>query len=278
MGFLIYIVMMLAVITGFHYSIDLIVNTFPSTYHLFLHNGIAIGIFALSLITGIPFILGTILALIIGAFSSGDWYAIAVQYLALELVWFLLSALFTAVVGGTAVISGSLYEIYKNKFSNTASSDIGDANYATVPNTKTTHAFPLFKFLKNLMNFHGRYGRMKYFTKSLVLIVFYIILIFTSLFLRSALHENLFMPIFCVIIIPAFFIMLICGIKNTVLRCHDLNYPTAAGIVICILLMAVNTSQNLFAAILSFLVSLYLLLKKGTDGDNQYGPDPLRSE
>jgi|GEM_PF-2274332 len=99
MGYVLGIILLLTVIFGFRFSIELIVDTFPGMRSLFSGNGAAIAIFALSLVMSLPLLITVPMAIIVGIFFAKVWYAVVLQYLALEGVWFVFTALITLIFG-----------------------------------------------------------------------------------------------------------------------------------------------------------------------------------
>lgn len=103
MAFLLSIILLSAFIFGFRFSIELIVDAFPEMGGLFYGNGAAIAIFALSLITSLPFFYTLPIAIIVGIFFAKVWYSVALHYLALEGVWLIFNAIITILFGTTIV-------------------------------------------------------------------------------------------------------------------------------------------------------------------------------
>ena len=137
----------------------------------------------------------------------------------------------------------------------------------------------IFVFLKNYLSFSGRYNRKKYFVEALKLCGLYILagILVTILHLIIK-DEDVFLPVFAVIFIPTVIILFLKYITNVVKRCHDLGFPTSAGVLVAILLVAANGTENIAAGLLTTFVALYLLLKRGNIGENQYGADPLNKD
>lgn len=265
MGLIIPFILMGIVLIAFNFSIELIVDTFPSTYDLFTDNTIAMVIFVFSFITQTPFFIAAIIALIIGIFAADVWYAPAIQYLALEGVFALLSFVLTMIFGSAIAITSHVTYNF---------------NFSSSPSLLTKiKENKIIVWIKSFLSFSGRYNRKKYFIESLKLAGLYILIGLCFAFLHLLIkNNNIFMPIFAVTFIPFCLILFVKYISNVVKRCHDLGYPTSAGTIVAILLIAANGTENIAAAFLTTFVALYLLFKKGTIGPNQYGEDPLSKE
>lgn len=102
-------------------------------------------------------------------------------------------------------------------------------------------------------NVAGRLNRKRYFLRSLVLLPVLLVAM-----LLIAADESLFMALGIVLYIAA-------GIPNILLsvrRCHDINH---SGWFLLLALLPIG----------NIIIPLLLLFKKGTDGPNTYGADPL---
>jgi uncharacterized membrane protein YhaH (DUF805 family) len=91
--------------------------------------------------------------------------------------------------------------------------------------------------------------------------------------------ETAGLVISCVLLIPAYSLM--------IRRLHDLNRP-AWWCILSIIQVVLNlffkkpsfmlTLIGGVLGLLNFVLGIYLLFFKGTDGPNQYGPDPLEGQ
>ncbi len=115
MGYVLGIILLLTVIFGFRFSIELIVDAFPGMRGLFSGNGAAIAIFALSLVMSLPLLITVPMAIIVGIFFAKVWYAVVLQYLALEGVWFIFNAIITILFGTTIVAFSGVSKWFGNR-------------------------------------------------------------------------------------------------------------------------------------------------------------------
>ena len=100
----------------------------------------------------------------------------------------------------------------------------------------------------------GRLNRKRYVLRGCI--ISFIFMICTGI--PSAMENTSLMAIGIILCIP----LIISGTMLSIRRCHDLNH---SGYYV--LLMG--------TPVIGMIISLLLLFKKGTDGSNQYGPDPL---
>lgn len=111
------------------------------------------------------------------------------------------------------------------------------------------------QFQYDYLRFDGRINRWPYFWKPILfsLAVSCLLMIF-EMILPLAITGMMFkiVPIFNVIVTSSFIVR----------RCHDLDRSGYWGLLVLI-------------PVVNFFFLLYLLFAKGTDGWNQYGPDPL---
>ena len=105
-------------------------------------------------------------------------------------------------------------------------------------------------------NFQGRLNRKRYILRSIVLSIVSGILaaVFAALLGDSGLSL-----VVCALISIAGFIA---GLSLCVRRLHDLNRSGLFWLLV-------------FIPIVDFFFAIYVIFFKGTEGDNQYGPDPL---
>ncbi len=116
-------------------------------------------------------------------------------------------------------------------------------------------------FQEKFLSFQGRLNRWPFFWQQVLFSV--------GLTCFSLVNASIVLPIMPPL---AGAVQLILAVLNIaviisfgVRRCHDLDLSGAWVVLDCIPLV------NIFFI-------LYLLLKKGTDGSNRYGPDPLAQE
>lgn len=111
-----------------------------------------------------------------------------------------------------------------------------------------------------LFNYHGRLNRMEYIRRCLIYALAAIAMSVASAFLGT-INENL--AVLSEVIIYA--TMLPVSVCLAIRRLHDLD--RSGWFYLTSLVPVVNV-----------ILGLYLLFAKGTDGANQYGPDPLGPE
>lgn len=120
----------------------------------------------------------------------------------------------------------------------------------------------------SLFSFEGRLNRAPYIKYTFIIVAIAGLLSFG---LPFVLGLNGMM---IVLMLPYIEVMLKVPFK--VRRVHDLGYPGWYSLLAIIPeLVFVNTNNKLAFAV-AILVSLYLMCQKGTEGPNQYGPDPLQ--
>ena len=131
----------------------------------------------------------------------------------------------------------------------------------------------------------GRLNRLKYFKYSMLLLL--LTVIFAGIAIVSFQSDSF------AFLIVALVCMLLCAVNYvgaiflSVRRLHDLNLSGWWYALICLVSIVSgflqeieNETMQLAALGLNFVVmafSMYLFVKKGTDGDNDYGEDLLKS-
>lgn len=96
----------------------------------------------------------------------------------------------------------------------------------------------------------GRLNRKRYFFRGLIAdIVFFVIMLFMD-------------AISPILSIPFWVASIVCSVMLNIRRCHDLDKSGWFSLL-------------LLVPIVGIIVAIYLLLAKGTEGLNHYGPDPL---
>ena len=123
------------------------------------------------------------------------------------------------------------------------------------------HQMPLDEYVEDVgikamfFKTEGRLNRKRYFLRGCIL--FFICMIVEGILV--AIQNISLMAIGSIILyIP----LLISGVMLAIRRSHDLNHSGRYVIY-------------MFIPIVGMIISLVLLFKKGTDGPNPYGPDPL---
>ena len=114
------------------------------------------------------------------------------------------------------------------------------------------------QFQYDYLRFDGRINRWPYLWKPILFslaVSFFLML--CEMLLSIAIMDIMFKiaPVANVIVTSSFIVR----------RCHDLNKSGYWGLLVLV-------------PIVNFFFLLYLLFAKGTDGWNQYGPDPLEFE
>ena len=131
----------------------------------------------------------------------------------------------------------------------------------------------------------GRLNRLKYFKYSMLLLL--LTVIFAGIAIVSFQSDSF------AFLIVALVCMLLCTVNYvgaiflSIRRLHDLNLSGWWYALICLVSIVSgflqeieNETMQLAALGLNFVViafSIYLFVKKGTDGDNNYGEDLLKS-
>ena len=105
-------------------------------------------------------------------------------------------------------------------------------------------------------NFQGRLNRKRYIWRSIVLSLVTCIL---AAVLAALLGDSILSLVVCSVISIAGFVA---GLSLCVRRLHDLNRSGLFWLLF-------------FIPIVDFFFAIYVIFFKGTEGDNQYGPDPL---
>lgn len=133
----------------------------------------------------------------------------------------------------------------------------------------------IMAFIKDFLNYKGRANREKFLIRSLAILLLWLAITMISIFLRSHLPEDIFFPIFGIL----FIFLAISGLCNTIRRCHDLNYSGFVAFLALTIPVLLTTILPLFiVSLFNISITIYLLSKRGTVGENQYGPDPLQAE
>ena len=74
--------------------------------------------------------------------------------------------------------------------------------------------------------------------------------------------------------------LIVLSLFNSIKRVHDLNQPGWLAVVQALAgwfnAFSDNEAVNVIGGLVSFVLSVYFLFFKGTEGPNQYGDDPLR--
>jgi uncharacterized membrane protein YhaH (DUF805 family) len=132
------------------------------------------------------------------------------------------------------------------------------------------------------LRFDNRLNRKRYIKRSLALMGIAIILIIIAgiiATLTKIAPETAGLVISCVLLIPAYSLM--------IRRLHDLNRPawwcilSIIQVVLSLFFKKPSFMLTLIGGVLgllNFVLGIYLLFFKGTDGPNQYGPDPLEGQ
>lgn len=117
-----------------------------------------------------------------------------------------------------------------------------------------------------LFSFKGRSGRMEYFLHNLIDDVVMIALIVIISVIMVAFEDSRASTIAAILgvlcIIAVLFLGIMSDIAVTVRRFHDLGRPGSGFWLLLI-------------PIYNIILGLTLLFKRGIEGDNEYGPDPL---
>ncbi|MFR7417505.1 DUF805 domain-containing protein [uncultured Megasphaera sp.] len=106
---------------------------------------------------------------------------------------------------------------------------------------------------ENYFSYRGRLNRKRYLFRNLAEFLAFVVLVILSIVI----------PTLLILVIPAAIAVTISVIMLTIRRCHDLDKS--------------GWFYRFFVPVADFIVTLYLLLAKGTDGSNHHGPDPLSS-
>lgn len=133
--------------------------------------------------------------------------------------------------------------------------------------------------MKKLLLWNGRINRSDFFTLGFLLNVISAIMEAMS----NTLPDNATASLVVSLLILAVFGLLgYIGLCLTIRRLHDLNQPGWMYLVFLFSTLSLVFIGESFIPPLTYLgliialgVTLILLFKKGTSGDNKYGPDPL---
>ena len=142
-------------------------------------------------------------------------------------------------------------------------------------------------FRSMFLRFDNRLNRKRYIKRSLALIGIGVILIIIMGIIAALINVNpkvLGLLISVVLLIPSYSLM--------IRRLHDLNRPGWWCIpsiiqVVLHLFTSISNPANMSSmpsfvegvlSLVNFAIAIYLLFFKGTDGFNQYGPDPLEAQ
>ncbi|MBR4907647.1 MAG: DUF805 domain-containing protein [Acidaminococcaceae bacterium] len=117
---------------------------------------------------------------------------------------------------------------------------------------------PDTNLISMFLRYDNRLNRKRYFMRLLVLWVIKIAIVITMAILYNTYKNTAFIFLGAIIVIAAFIVNLLLKIR----RLHDLNRSGWWILVV-------------FAPVAHFLFFVFLLFWKGTEGPNQYGPDPL---
>ena len=139
---------------------------------------------------------------------------------------------------------------------------------------------------RHLFTYDGRRGRLSYISVQMFLSFLLEVVALILVPVVLSLGEAGFLFAFLIDLVLAYPIFC-----NTAKRMHDLNWPTSWAAILTVLGIFITYGNKLTKAfartnntvlygrmvvVLIFCVPfLYLTFKKGTDGPNQYGPDPL---
>lgn len=121
----------------------------------------------------------------------------------------------------------------------------------------------LIRLKELFFTFDGRLNRSPYFGLGIVLSLIYLIL-----YIAILVTDSTAVFITCIILLLP---LMIAGISLTIRRLHDLNH--SGWLLLIRLIQFIPIPVIIDLAMLVF--ELYLLFKKGTDGPNDYGDDPL---
>lgn len=131
-----------------------------------------------------------------------------------------------------------------------------------------------------MLNTDGRLNRMRYFKRSLLLgaIIFICVIIASIAFSDKYGNPTSRMDtaIFVIAVLGC-----VCGYCLNLRRLHDIGGSNAKNIAFAVLgidlLLCFDISESLstIIGIVALPISLYMLFYPGTNGPNEYGPDPL---
>ena len=176
-----------------------------------------------------------------------------------------------------------------NKFCPNCGEDISHLNYNQEQEFASGSTQPKYEPDKDLkskfLRFDNRLNRKRYIIRSLSLLAAVLVLLTVLgiiLYMLYGKSNTTALTIGKVVAV----ILIIPSYSLIIRRLHDLNRPgwwCAPLIINTIIKMFLKDTQSsaLFSiiggliALASFILSIYLLFFKGTDGPNQYGPDPL---
>lgn len=126
----------------------------------------------------------------------------------------------------------------------------------------------------------GRVNRLRYLLVilklALLMVIPYVISSILVWVLHPILSYNSARLLGGIVFAPFGILAFLLSVQNIIKRCHDLGFSTGTAIAIMIFMFVSGGSKNSIMVIANSIVSFYLLLKKGQDGPNQYGDDPLK--
>jgi len=137
-------------------------------------------------------------------------------------------------------------------------------------------------FVSMFLRFDNRLNRKRYIKRSFAMIGIATVLIIIAGIIASVLNvnaEKVGMIVAVVLLIPSYSLM--------IRRLHDLNrpawwcIPSVIQVVLHLFVTKPPFILTLIGGVLGLLnlgIGIYLLFFKGTDGFNQYGPDPLEGK
>lgn len=123
---------------------------------------------------------------------------------------------------------------------------------------------PTFQYIKNMFfSKQGRLNRKPYILLNILLLIIYLIGWYIMLASVGSRNDNVFLTLIgFVIVIPTLF----SGIMLSIKRCHDLGKPGSFLLFIYVPIVG------------CIYIPIVLLFKKGTDGINRFGEDPLQNK
>lgn len=121
-----------------------------------------------------------------------------------------------------------------------------------------------------LFTYKGRVNRKKYITVCIILFI----LSTLSIFLVKS-TTNMFIGITFLLLNMAFFVL---QALNFAKRLHDLDYSSWLAVLYVLLAVLIVGGYQLVIDIIRAFWEICLAIKKGTEGPNQYGADPLQQE
>lgn len=151
-----------------------------------------------------------------------------------------------------------------SKFNPTPNTDVGFFSIDAYSKEATTAKV----FSKEgLFSFAGRRARAQYFW------ICFATNLISNILDKIFKGSDIFM-----FVVFMFFFYIQC--TNLAKRMHDIEMPGKYALIpfVAMFIAALTNSSGLLGicAIGNFIFSMYILFKKGTTGDNKYGPDPLK--